>query len=160
MDSAFERRVWTLVYVCLGIIEGGTAAVMVRSLFGAAAPPLVVDLVLAIVSAAPAWANLVSLAYARRAQGRAKIRFLRPLLLAMAACVGALAVLPAGGAGLVAFLVLYTAARILWAGVDTVRSVIWSVNYPRRLRARVTGRIMVNGSIALAGSGLLLGWLF
>src|SRR5512135_296255 len=159
MDSAFERRVWTLVYVCLGIIEGGTAAVMVRSLFGDAVPPLAVDLVLAVVSAAPAWANLVSLAYARRAQGRPKIRFLRPLLLAMAMCVGALALLPAGGAGLVAFLFIYTAARLLWAGVDTVRSVIWSVNYPRRLRARVTGRIMVNGSLALAGSGLLLGWL-
>ena len=159
MDSAFERRVWTLVYVCLGIIEGGTAAVMVRSLFGDAVPPLAVDLVLAVVSAAPAWANLVSLAYARRVQGRPKIRFLRPLLLAMAVCVGALALLPGGGAGLVAFLLLYTTARLLWAGVDTVRSVIWSVNYPRRLRARVTGRIMINGSIALAGSGLLLGWL-
>jgi len=159
MDSVFERRVWTLVYICLGIIEGGTAAVMVRSLFGSAVPPLLVDLVLAVVSSAPAWANLVSLIYARRAQGRPKVQFLRPLLLAMAVCVGALALLPAGGAGLIAFLVLYTTARLLWAGVDTVRSVIWSVNYPRRLRARVTGRIMVNGSIALAASGLLLGWL-
>jgi hypothetical protein len=159
MDSVFERRVWTLVYVCLGIIEGGTAAVMVRALFGHAAPPLLVDLVLAVVSSAPAWANLVSLVFARRAQGRPKIRFLRPLLFAMATCVAALAVLPAGGAGLIAFLVLYSAARLLWAGVDTVRSVIWSVNYPRRLRARVTGRIMVNGAIALAASGLLLGWL-
>jgi len=159
MDSVFERRVWTLVYVCLGIIEGGTAAVMVRSLFASAVPPLMVDLVLAVVSAAPAWANLVSLVYARHAQGRPKIQFLRPLLLAMAVCVAALAILPGGGVGLVAFLVLYTSARLLWAGVDTVRSVIWSVNYPRRLRARVTGRIMVNGSIALAGSGLLLGWL-
>jgi Na+/melibiose symporter-like transporter len=37
--------------------------------------------------------------------------------------------------------------------------VIWSVNYPRHLRARVTGRIMVNGAIALAVAGLLLGWL-
>jgi MFS family permease len=159
MDSVYERRVWTLVYVCLGVIEGGTAAVLVRSLFGTAVPPLMVDLVLAVVSAAPAWANLVSLIYARRAQGRPKIQFLRPLLLAMAVCVAALALLPGGGAGLVAFLVLYTAARLLWAGIDTVRSVVWSVNYPRRLRARVTGRIMVNGSIALAGSGLLLGWL-
>ena len=159
MDAVFERRVWTLVYVCLGIIEGGTAAVMVRSLFGSVAPPLLVDLVLAVVSSAPAWANLVSLVYARRAQGRPKVQFLRPLLLAMAVCVGALALLPVGGTGLVAFLVFYTAARLLWAGVDTVRSVIWSVNYPRRLRARVTGRIMINGSIALAGGGLLLGWL-
>jgi len=159
MDSVFERRVWTLVYVCLGIIEGGTAAVMVRSLFGSAVPPLLVDLVLAVVSSAPAWANLLSLVYARRAQGRSKVRFVRPLLLAMAVCVAALALLPAGGAGLIAFLIIYAAARLLWAGIDTVRSVIWSVNYPRRLRARVTGRIMVNGSIALAGSGLLLGWL-
>jgi hypothetical protein len=87
------------------------------------------------------------------------VGFLRPLLVALAVCVAGLALLPVGGPGLVAFLVLYSAARLLWAGVDTVRSVIWSVNYPRHLRARVTGRIMVNGSIALAGSGLLLGWL-
>ena len=159
MDSVFERRVWTLVYVCLGVIEGGTAAVMVRSLFGSAVPPLLVDLVLAVVSAAPAWANLVSLVYARRAQGQPKIQFLRPLLLAMSVCVAALAFLPVGGAGLIGFLVLYSAARLLWVGVDTVRSVIWSVNYPRHLRARVTGRIMVNGAIAIAAMGLLLGWL-
>jgi len=159
MDLRFERRVWTLVYLCLGVIEGGTAAVMVRSLFSTAVAGLAVDLVLAVVSAAPAWANLASLAYARRAQGRPKVRFLRPLLVALSVCVAALALLPVGGAGLVAFLLVYGAARLLWAGVDTVRSVIWSVNYPRRLRARVTGRIMVNGSIALAATGLLLGWL-
>jgi len=159
LDLRLERRAWTLVYLCLGVIEGGTAAVMVRSLFGTASTPLVVDLVLALVSAAPAWANLASLVYARRAQGQPKIQFLRPLMVAMAVCVAALALLPGGGTGLVGFLVLYGGARLLWAGVDTVRSVIWSVNYPRHLRARVTGRIMVNGSIALAVSGLALGWL-
>lgn len=159
MDLGFERRAWTLIYLCLGVIEGGTAAVMVRSLFGAAVHGMVVDLVVALVSAAPAWSNLASLFYARRAQGHPKVRFLMPLLLAMAACVGGLAALPVGDAGLVAFLLLYGAARVLWAGVDTVRSVIWSVNYPRHLRARITGRILMNGSIALAASGLLLGWL-
>ena len=159
MDLRSERRGWTLIYLCLGVVEGGTAAVMVRSLFGAAVTGIAVDLVLAVVSAAPAWANLASLEYARRAQGRPKIEFLRPLLVVMALCVGALALLPVGGPGLVAFLLLYGAARVLWAGVDTVRSVVWSVNYPRHLRARVTGRIMVNGAIALAASGLLLGWL-
>jgi hypothetical protein len=159
MDLRGERRTWTLIYVCLGVVEGGTAAVMVRSLFGDAVAGIAVDLVLAVVSAAPAWANLVSLAYARRAQGRPKIQFLRPLLVAMSVCVAGLALLPVGGSGLAAFLVLYGSARVLWAGVDTVRSVIWSVNYPRHLRARVTGRIMVNGAIALAVAGLLLGWL-
>ena len=159
MDLRSERRAWTLVYLCLGVVEGGTAAVMVRSLFGAPVGGLAVDLVLAVVSAAPAWANLVSLAYARRAQGRPKVRFLRPLLVAMSVCVAALALLPAGGWGLAAFLLLYGAARVLWAGVDTVRSVVWSVNYPRHLRASITGRIMISGSIAIALCGLLLGWL-
>jgi hypothetical protein len=159
MDLAYERRAWTLIYLCLGLVEGGTAAVMVRALFVAQAPALAVDLVVAVVSAAPAWANLASMAYARRAQGQRKIEFLYPLLLAMTACVGALALVPESGAGLVAFLVLYTAARLLWAGVETVRSVLWSVNYPARLRARITGRIMINTSIALAVTGVGVGWL-
>ena len=159
IDLRYERRAWTLIYLCLGLVEGGTAAVMVRSLFGDQAPALAVDLVVAIVSAAPAWANLASMAYARRAQGQRKISFLFPLLLAMAACVGALALVPKSGAGLLLFLALYAAARLLWAGVETVRSVLWSVNYPSRLRARITGRITINTSIALAITGLGIGWL-
>ena len=159
IDLSYERRAWTLIYLCLGLVEGGTAAVMVRSLFGDQAPALAVDLVVAIVSAAPAWANLASMAYARRAQGQRKISFLFPLLLAMAACVGALALVPKSGAGLLLFLALYAAARLLWAGVETVRSVLWSVNYPSRLRARITGRITINTSIALAITGLGIGWL-
>jgi MFS family permease len=159
MDVGFERRAWTLIYVCLGVIEGGTAAVMVRSLFGHAVHGIAVDLVLALVSSAPAWANLVSLAFARRAQGRPKIAFLQPLIVALAVLVAALALVPAGSGGLVVFLLLYVAARLVWAGIDTVRSVIWSVNYARHLRASVTGRIMINGSIAIALGGLLLGWL-
>jgi MFS family permease len=159
LDLSYERRAWTLIYLCLGLVEGGTAAVMVRSLFGDQAPALAVDLVVAIVSAAPAWANLASMAYARRAQGQRKISFLFPLLLALAVCVGALALVPKSGAGLLLFLALYAAARLLWAGVETVRSVLWSVNYPSRLRARITGRITINTSIALAITGLGIGWL-
>ena len=159
MDLSFERRAWTLIYLCLGVIEGGTAAVMVRALFVGAAPGMLVDLVLAMVSAAPAWSNLASLVYARRVQGQRKVGFLQPLLLAMTVCVAALALLPANGMGLLLFLLLYGCARILWCGVDTVRAVLWSVNYPRRLRARITGRIAVNTSIALASAGLVLGWL-
>ena len=159
IDLSYERRAWTLIYLCLGLVEGGTAAVMVRSLFGDQAPALAVDLVVAIVSAAPAWANLASMQYARRAQGQRKVSFLFPLLLALAACVGALALVPKSGAGLLLFLALYAAARLLWAGVETVRSVLWSVNYPSRLRARITGRITINTSIAVAITGLGIGWL-
>jgi len=104
MDLSYERRAWTLIYLCLGLVEGGTAAVMVRSLFGDQAPALAVDLVVAIVSAAPAWANLASMAYAKRAQGQRKVSFLFPLLLAMTVCVGALALVPTSGQGCCCFL--------------------------------------------------------
>lgn len=159
MDLAYERRAWTLIYLCLGLVEGGTAAVIVRALFAGQAPVLAVDLVVALVSAAPAWANLVSLGYARRAQGQPKVSFLVPLLFVMTACIAALALVPRSSTGLVLFFVGYCAARLVWAGVETVRSVIWTVNYPTRLRARITGRITVNTSIAIAAVGMLVGWL-
>lgn len=132
---------------------------MVRALFGDQAPRVAVDLVLAVVSSAPAWSNLASMAYARRAQGRPKIAFLAPLLLAMTACVAALALVPRNGCGLVLFFVFYAAARLLWAGVETVRATLWSVNYPTRARGRITGRITINTSIVVAGVGVALGWL-
>jgi MFS family permease len=159
MDLDRERRAWTLVYVCLGVVEGGTAGVMVRALFADQVAGPLVDLVLAMVTSAPAWANIASLVYAKRVQGRPKIAFLQPLLFAMALCVAALGLLPGGPAGLLLFFVIYCTCRLLWAGVETVRAVLWSVNYPRRLRARITGRITVLTSVALAASSLGLGWL-
>ncbi len=70
-----------------------------RALRRRSAPGMLVDLVLAMVSAAPAWSNLASLVFARRVQGQPKIGFLQPLLLAMTVCVAALALLPASGTG-------------------------------------------------------------
>jgi hypothetical protein len=55
MDLGFERRAWTLIYACLGLVEGGTAAVMVRALFGDQAPSLAVDLIVALVGLAMGW---------------------------------------------------------------------------------------------------------
>jgi hypothetical protein len=159
MDLGFERRAWTLIYVCLGLVEGGTAAVMVRALFGDQAPAVAVDLVVAFASSAPAWSNLASMAFAQRAQGQPKVAFLYPLLVAMTGCVAALALVPRSVIGLLVFFVLYTSARLLWAGVETVRAVLWSVNYPTRARARITGRITINTSLVIAAVGVTLGWL-
>jgi len=159
MDLRYERRAWTAIYFALGLVEGGTAAVMVRALFGHEAPKLVVDLVLALVSAAPAWANLASLVYARRAQGRPKIAFLQPLLFALCVAIAALALVPRSSAGLALFFACYAASRLLWSGVETVRSVLWSVNYPARMRARITGSITISTSVVLAIVSLGIGWL-
>lgn len=159
MDLAYERRAWTAIYCALGLVEGGTAAVMLRALFAEQAPAIVVDLALALVSSAPMWSNLASLAYARRAQGRPKIAFLQPLLVSMCLVIAALALVPRSAAGLLAFFILYCTSRLIWAGVETVRAVLWTVNYPSRMRARITGRITINTSVVLAIVSLGIGWL-
>ncbi len=159
MNLAHERRSWTLIYLALGLVEGSTAAVLVRALFSQVVPTLAVDLIVALVTSAPSWANLASLFYARRAQGRPKVAFMQPLLFAMVACIAVLACVPRSGPGLLMFFLFYVAARLLWTGVETVRAVLWSVNFPNRMRARITGRIAINTSIALATVGLAAGWL-
>ena len=119
--------------------RGGHGALAVRR----AGPGLAVDLVRGLRQRArrpgPTWPASPTRA-ARRASR--KIAFLLPLLLAMAvlrrrrwrSCRRRrrAAAVPRAVRG----------ARLLWAGIETVRSVIWSVNYPRRLRARITGRII------------------
>jgi len=50
------------------------------------------------------------------------------------------------------------AARVLWAGILTVRAAVWSANYPRNVLARITGRLVIVNSIAVACSAALVGW--
>jgi hypothetical protein len=49
-------------------------------------------------------------------------------------------------------------ARVLWAGILTVRAAVWTANYPRNVLARITGRIVIVSSIAVATSAALVGW--
>jgi Major Facilitator Superfamily len=46
----------------------------------------------------------------------------------------------------------------VWAGILTVRAAVWSANYPRNVLARITGRIVIVNSIAVAISAALVGW--
>jgi hypothetical protein len=50
------------------------------------------------------------------------------------------------------------AARVLWAGILTVRAAVWSANYPRNVLARITGRLVIVNSVAVACSAALVGW--
>ncbi len=50
-------------------------------------------------------------------------------------------------------------ARVLWAGILTVRAAVWSANYPRHVMARITGRIVTAGSLGVAAVALLAGWI-
>ena len=156
----FRREVlpWGLLGLALGLVEGATAAVLVKQHFGAAAPAAVVDLAVALVSGAPAFSNVLSFVWANLAHGRARVQLMVALMAAFALLIGCVALASKAAAGLWLTVVAVIAARVVWAGILTVRAAIWTANYPRNVLARITGRIVIVNALTVATSAALVGW--
>jgi MFS family permease len=161
VEALFSREwlPWALIGVPLGLVEGATVAVFVKKGYGAILPVGTVNLAVALVTGAPAMANIISFAWANLAHGRSRVSLLVALLAAFAFCVGLIAFAPNAGGGLVLTILAVILARMLWAGVLTVRAAIWTANYPRHVIARVTGRIVVYNEVGMAAVALATGWL-
>jgi MFS family permease len=143
----------------LGLVEGATAAVLVKKGFADVASLRTVNLAVAFVSGAPALSNVVSFMWANLAHGRERVRLLVPLLASFAVLVGFIGLAPRAAHGLAFAVVSIIAARVLWAGILTVRSAVWTANYPRGVLARVTGRIVMVSTLGVAGASALAGWV-
>ncbi len=152
-----ELRVNALMAVVLGALEGGLLGVIVKARFGQVAEPGVVNLAVAVVAGAPAFANLFSLTITALAHGRSKTRWVAGSMLLCSAAVFVMALAPTSSAGLVALMVAVVIGRVAWSGVITLRAAIWRANFPRTVRARITGRIAVIGSLIIAASAGLIG---
>lgn len=140
-----------------GLVEGATVAVLVKKGYAGLVEPHWVNFAVAIVSGAPALANISSFAWANLAHGRARVNLLAGLQAAFAVTVGLIALAPIAASGLVMTLVAVIAARVVWAGILTVRAVVWSANYPRHVMARITARMVTVGSLGVATFALLAG---
>ena len=64
---------WALLGIASGLVEGGTVAVLVKKGYTGLVAPHWVNFAVAIVSGAPALANIFSFAWANLAHGRARI---------------------------------------------------------------------------------------
>lgn len=161
VEAIYRREIvpWGLMCFALGLVEGATAAVLVKKGFAQAAAPLAVNLAVAFVSGATAMSNVVSFLWANLAHGRERVRLMVPLLALFALLVGAIGLAPQASSGLLFAVVSIIAARVVWAGILTVRSAIWTANYPRAVLARVTGRIVVVSSLGVAGAAGLACWV-
>ncbi|MEO6366768.1 MAG: MFS transporter, partial [Steroidobacteraceae bacterium] len=89
--------------------------------------------------------------------GREKVRLLVWLLAVFGVVVGIIGLSPRASSGLVLTLLSVLAARVIWAGVLTVRAAVWTANYPRAILARITGRIVVATSLGMAMTAALAG---
>ena len=139
-----ERLNQLTLPIGLALMEGGFVGVIADKVYH------VHPAVLAVTAAAPMLGNIASFAWSRLARGRRKV----PLVTAIegAICIGVavVAFAPPGPWGAALLVSALIAVRVLIAGEVTVRSTIWSLNYPREVRARFTGRLQVAMTLSMA----------
>jgi Major Facilitator Superfamily len=159
-EGIFRREIlpWGLLGLALGLVEGATAAVLVKQHFAGVAPHFAVNLAVALVSGAPAFSNVLSFVWANIAHGRERVQLIVALQAAFALLVGCVSFASRAAGGLVLTVLSVVAARVVWAGILTVRAAVWTANYPRNVLARITGRLVIVNSIAVACSAALVGW--
>jgi hypothetical protein len=159
-EAAFRREIapWALLGLTLGLVEGATAAVLIKKTFATAADPWLVNFAVAFVSGAPALSNVVSFVWANLAHGRARIGLMVGLQAGFAILVGLLGVAPRALGGLAFAVVSILVARVVWTGLLTVRAAVWSANYPRAALGRYTGRIVIVSSLAVSLAAALAAW--
>jgi len=118
----------------MALIEGGVAGVIAKKVFD------VGDWTVAVITAAPMFANLTSFIWAHLARGRRKVRFIVGLQLTILLVMCGIALLPETVGGGYAMAGMVVAARCMFSGIVTVRSTIWRQNYRREMRGQITGR--------------------
>jgi len=158
-NYARELVSWAFLPIMLGAIEGGTMSVIVKKAWAGVpgVSPAALDFAVALVSAAPNFANLTSFLWSRVSNGRDKVAFISRIQLATCACVALVAAMPVSEWGLLGTCVLVLLARSTWTGVITVRAAIWRQNYPKNGRASIAGKMATVQSIMLALAGWVVG---
>ncbi|MEX2673237.1 MAG: MFS transporter [Phycisphaeraceae bacterium] len=125
----------------VALVEAGVVGVLAAKVFDVTAVQL------ALITAAPMFANLTSFGWARASRGKRKVPFITLTMAATAICVAAIATLPTTPAGAWMLTALVVCARCLLTGVITVRSIVWRHNYPRHLRGQIAGKLALLTSI-------------
>lgn len=152
-----ELAAWFFLPLMLGAVEGGVIGVIAKTYFADHVGLRSLNLAVAILAGSPAFANVVSFLWAAAAHGRPKVRLLVSLQVAVAGCIGAVALAPRSGVGLAIFVLAIVASRMAWSGVVTIRATVWRANYPRHTRARLAGRLATVQALIMAAAALGLG---
>ena len=135
------------------LLEGSFCAILADKMF--AAP----GWVLALLTSAPMWANLSSAFWSPLTRGWPKVPTILTLQALTLACLGVVVMLPQGDQqlGLALLVAAMVAGRLLISGIITVRSVVWSLNYHRDVRARSTARLHTLTSVVTVSVASLAG---
>ena len=75
-NYARELAAWSVLPLMLGVVEGGVVAVLAKTYYAGTVTPATLNMTVAILAGAPAFANIVSFLWAAASHGREKIRML------------------------------------------------------------------------------------
>ena len=143
----------------LGMLEGGVVGITAKKSFSGHVDPDLLDLVIGLLVGLPASANLTSFAWAALANGKHKIRFVVTLQAITILSIAAVCFAAPTAWGFIVFALAVACGRIAWAGVVTMRTMIWASNYPRPDRPRIAGAFASIQALCLALVTFLTGFL-
>ena len=149
----YERRTELAMPIAGTLLEGGFIGVIADKLYH------VHPSVLALITAAPMFGLLSSVLWARLAAGRRKVPFITALMTGFVGCVATISILPNGPLGAGLLVGSQILARLILGGIITIRSVIWTLNYPHEARARVTSRLQILTILTMTSTSLIGGLL-
>ena len=154
LSYRYEMRSAMTFPLAASLAEGSFTGVVAAKYFQAS------PLLIALITAAPMFGNIMAIVWSELAKDRRKVPFVNLLQLGVVLTIAAAALtawLPRQWGGWV-FALLIILARLLASGIITIRSVIWRANYPRQLRGQIIGRITVVATAVLAASTFLGSW--
>jgi hypothetical protein len=139
--------------VFAGLVEGTVSAVVASKTFNGS------WLLITVVQATPAFANLVSLYWGAMIVGRPKVRALQLLGAASVLMTLSVALTPRTYWGGWIFASQICMARVFMTGVVTARASLWKSNYPKSHRGRITAALQVVRTLmslpVILGCGML-----
>lgn len=144
-QKSYRRELVTelTVPMSFAVMEGGFVGVVADKLYQ------VEPWVLAIITAAPMFSNLSSFVWAKIIRGRDKVSTIVTIQYLILLFTGLVALTPSEEWGAWIIVAAVIVVRLLMAGQITARSMVWSLNYGRSSRARITGRLMLVHSFTM-----------
>jgi MFS family permease len=139
-NYARELRAAFFLPWAIAATEGGVIGFIVKKLYEGVIDENLLNYFAGALIAAPALANITSFLWAILAHGKRKIPFITALQLGVLISIALMAIAPKTPAGLIMLVGAAFSARILLAGIVTVRATVWGVNYPAH-RAKLTGKV-------------------
>jgi hypothetical protein len=153
----WELRSAMLIPAALACVEAGVIGVIAQKVFNAP------QLLIALLAAAPALANITSMFWVRVMRGVDRVRFANIMQLCLIACIGLIAIAPVDeplrALGMTMMAIGALAGRCCLTGIISARADLWSANYPRDVRARATGNLSIMAIITITLVSVLMGFM-